>query len=85
MASADHNVEGLLDRMVSFYAQELQQIDFEEYFLIEEELGKGGYGNVFLVNDKQTGEWINLAAISVTSVYMDVNSICKIQAFSRGH
>ncbi|XP_073472118.1 serine/threonine-protein kinase SBK1-like [Aquarana catesbeiana] len=56
MASADHNVEGLLDRMVSFYAQELQQIDFEEYFLIEEELGKGGYGNVFLVNDKQTGQ-----------------------------
>ncbi|XP_073472107.1 serine/threonine-protein kinase SBK1-like [Aquarana catesbeiana] len=56
MASADHNVEGLLDRMVSFYAQELQQIDFEEYFLIEEELGKGSYGNVFLVNDKQTGQ-----------------------------
>ncbi|XP_077349892.1 serine/threonine-protein kinase SBK1-like [Lithobates pipiens] len=56
MASVDHNVEGLLDRMVSFYAQGLQQIDFEKYFLIEEELGKGGYGNVFLVKDEQTGQ-----------------------------
>ncbi|XP_073471854.1 serine/threonine-protein kinase SBK1-like [Aquarana catesbeiana] len=54
MASVDHNVEGLLDRMVYFYAQKLQQIDFEEYFLIKEELGKGGYGNVFLVQDKET-------------------------------
>ncbi|XP_077349890.1 serine/threonine-protein kinase SBK1-like [Lithobates pipiens] len=54
MASIDHDVEGLLDRLVSFSSHSLHQIDLEEYFLIVKELGKGGYGKVFLAKDRKT-------------------------------
>ncbi|XP_040215093.1 serine/threonine-protein kinase SBK1-like [Rana temporaria] len=56
MASVAHDVEALLDRMVSFYSQRLRQVDIQKYFLMGKELGKGSYGKVFLTNDRKTGQ-----------------------------
>ncbi|XP_073472433.1 ribosomal protein S6 kinase 2 beta-like [Aquarana catesbeiana] len=41
MASVAHEVEALLDGMISFYAQRLRQVDVQKYFLLGKELGKG--------------------------------------------
>ncbi|XP_040214611.1 serine/threonine-protein kinase SBK1-like [Rana temporaria] len=54
MASINHDVEGLLDRLISFSSHSLHQIDLEKYFLIVKELGKGGYGKVVLAKDRKT-------------------------------
>lgn len=56
MASVADDVERLLDKMVSFYFQWLHKVDIQECFLIMKELGNGGYGRVFLANDKITGQ-----------------------------
>lgn len=56
MASVAHEVEALLDGMISFYAQRLRQVDVQKYFLLGKELGKGGYGRVLMANDRKTGQ-----------------------------
>ncbi|XP_077349914.1 serine/threonine-protein kinase SBK1-like [Lithobates pipiens] len=63
MASVADDVEGLLDRMVSFYSQRLQKVDLQEHFHIVKELGEGGYGRVLLANDKITGQTMALKAM----------------------
>ncbi|XP_040216043.1 serine/threonine-protein kinase SBK1-like [Rana temporaria] len=63
MASIDHGVEGLLDRLVSFSSHSLHQIDLEEYFFIVKELGKGGYGKVFLAKDRKTDHKMALKVV----------------------
>ncbi|XP_077349922.1 serine/threonine-protein kinase SBK1-like [Lithobates pipiens] len=60
MASVAHNVEGLLDRMVSSFSQGLQQVDLQEYFFMVKELGEGGYGRVLLANHRITGQQMAL-------------------------
>ncbi|XP_077349925.1 serine/threonine-protein kinase SBK1-like [Lithobates pipiens] len=63
MASIDHDVEGLLDRLVSFSSHSLHQIDLEEYFFIVKELGKGGYGKVILAKDRKTDHRMALKVV----------------------
>ncbi|XP_077349924.1 ribosomal protein S6 kinase 2 beta-like [Lithobates pipiens] len=60
MASVADDVEGLLDRMFSFWSQGLVKVDLQEFFLIVKELGEGGYGRVLLANDKITGQTMAL-------------------------
>ncbi|XP_040215646.1 serine/threonine-protein kinase SBK1-like [Rana temporaria] len=64
MASVADDLEGLLDRMVSFYSQGLLNVDLEEQFFIVKELGKGGYGKVLLANEKITGDTMALKVMN---------------------
>ncbi|KAM5194563.1 serine/threonine-protein kinase SBK1-like [Mantella aurantiaca] len=59
MASTTHDMEILLDELVSFTSQLLQQIDIENFHLIKK-LGSGGFGSVLLVKDKETDEQMAL-------------------------
>ncbi|XP_040215987.1 serine/threonine-protein kinase SBK1-like [Rana temporaria] len=78
MASVVHNVEGVLDRMVSSYSKGLQEVDLQEYFLKVKELGEGGYGRVLSANHRITGQKMALKI-------MDKNRISQrsfLQEFS---
>ncbi|XP_077349896.1 serine/threonine-protein kinase SBK1-like [Lithobates pipiens] len=64
MASTAHDVERVLDRMVSSYSQRLHQVDIRENFAIVKELGEGGFGKVFLANDRKTGRRMALKVMN---------------------
>ncbi|KAM5187067.1 serine/threonine-protein kinase SBK1-like [Mantella aurantiaca] len=60
MASTTHDMEILLDGLVSFASQGLQQIDIEENFHLIKKLGSGGFASVLLVKDKKTDQQMAL-------------------------
>ncbi|XP_066458269.1 serine/threonine-protein kinase SBK1-like [Eleutherodactylus coqui] len=56
MASSTRDVQLVLEGLVSFASQGLQEIDLQENFCVIQKLGDGGYGSVLMVQDKKTDQ-----------------------------
>ncbi|KAG9466401.1 hypothetical protein GDO78_016691 [Eleutherodactylus coqui] len=56
MASSTRDVQLILEGLVSFASQGLQEIDLQENFCVIQKLGDGGYGSVLMVQDKKTDQ-----------------------------